>query len=960
MARRFTPVSFAAAVTLAAGLCVTGTLFIAVSALEYGKLSAGFQQRASLRVAAIRRGLDDTVEVLTVTNQLFRTMPEVTQAQFGDFTRPLLQRYPFMASFAHQHVMTHADRLAFEERVGRERPGFTLSDMRAGRLEPAPRRERYLVTEFMAPLGAHGVLGLDVLPLADTPATVERMLSTGKPSATPLISVLQPARRDSFVLLMPLYRRGMPTETAQQRRAAWTGQTATLVRAPHLVHTILQYGGLLDDPQLLLRVYAGARSELVYTTGPEPAAEGGSWPALPQWLRRFDPRHPEHAQASFSLLGQAWRVRVDALPRPFLADHAGSLIVLVGGLLFSALAAALVHTLEQRSRRVQWLVDERTADLRRSNAQLNADVAARKRTERALQESEHRFRRLLALSSDWYWEQDVNFCFTSITDGFFDKARVQRKAYLGHTRWQVSPAFLDSKSGRDHLALLQARLPFANLEHEITGDDGATRWFQSTGEPVYDSQGEFRGYRGTGSEITERKQTEQRIRHIAHHDALTGLPNRMLLQDRLAQAVARANRGGRQMWVLLIDLDRFKFVNDSLGHKAGDQLLRTIAGRLQAAVRDADTVARLSGDEFVAILSEHADEALAPHAVQRIMTALAQPIMLEGKEFCVTCSIGVAVHAADGAPAEHLIEHADIAMYAAKKLGRNRWQFYESTMNDAALERLRIEGALRKALERGEFVLHYQPQLDLASGRIVGMEALLRWQHPELGTVPPQRFIGLAEETGLIVPIGAWVLHTACAQARAWHDIAEPGGFGPLRVAVNLSARQFAQPDLVESIAQVLADTGLPPACLDIELTESLFVDDVAQAVDTLHRLKALGVALSIDDFGTGYSSFSYLRTFPIDVLKIDRSFMADIASDADEAAIVISIIALAHNLKLRVIAEGVESAAQLEFLRAHGCDEMQGYHFSRPVPAEEFERIVRSGRTLAPAAVSAPELLCA
>ncbi|MBB3221847.1 bifunctional diguanylate cyclase/phosphodiesterase [Pseudoduganella umbonata] len=946
MARRFTPVSLAAAVTLAAGLCVTGALFLAVSALEYGKQSEGFQQRANLRVAAIRRGLDDAVEVLTVTNQLFRTMPEVTQEQFSDFARPLLQRHPFMLSFTHQRWMTHDERLAFEARVAAGRPGFTVTEIRAGQIVPAAKRERYLVAELFAPLTTQpGTLGLDVWPLAATPATAERMLHTGKPAATPLVSVMQPVQRDSFVLLMPLYRPGMPTETPRQRRAAWSGETAALVRAPHLVHTILQYGGLLDDPHLLLRVYAGDDAELVYTTGAETDADDRRWFTPPPWL---DIHRPEHVAKRFDLLGQTWHVRVDALPRPFLADHAGSLIALVGGLLFSLLAAALVHTLEQRSRRVQWLVDERTADLRRSNAQLNDDVAARKRTERALQESEHRFRRLLALSSDWYWEQDANFCFTQITDGFFDKARVQRKDYIGRTRWQIAPGYLESKVGRDHYALLQARQPFANLEHEITGNDGITRWFQSTGEPVYDAQGEFRGYRGTGSDITERKMTEQRIRHIAHHDALTGLPNRILLQDRLAQAVAWANRGGRRMWVLLIDLDRFKFVNDTLGHKAGDQLLRTIAGRLRAAVRESDTVARLSGDEFVVILCEHADSALVDEVVERIMGALAQPMTLEGKEFCVTCSIGVAAYAADGTPADHLIEHADIAMYAAKKLGRNRWQFYHDAMNEQTEERLRIEGALRSALERNEFVLHYQPQVDLASGRIVGMEALLRWQHPELGMVPPQRFIGLAEETGLIVPIGAWVLRTACAQAKAWNDMWELCGLAPLRVAVNLSARQFAQPDLVASIAAVLDDTGLPAACLDLELTESLFVDDVAQALDLLHQLKALGVALSIDDFGTGYSSFSSLRTFPIDVLKIDRSFVADIASDADEAAIVVSIIALAHNLKLRVIAEGVESTAQLEFLRAHGCDEMQGYHFSRPVPAEEFGKMIRSGRSLA------------
>ncbi|WP_338759084.1 EAL domain-containing protein [Massilia sp. METH4] len=950
MARRFTPVSFAAVVTLAAGLSVTGALFLAVGALEYAKLAEGFQQRANLRVAAIRRGLDDAVEVLTVTNQLFRTVPDVTQAQFSDFTRPLLHRYPFMVSFAHQHLMNHAERLAFERRMG---PGFSVTELRRGGSVPAAPRERYLVTEFYAPLHAHhGTLGLDVAPLEATAPTVERMLRTGKPAATPLVAVIQPDRRDSFVLLMPLYRAGMPVDTPQERRAAWIGQTAALIRAPNLVHTILQYGGLLDDPQLLLRVYAGEGNDLVYTAGTEAPAQA----ALPAWVPRrlaewLDPRHPHAMTRRFDLLGQTWQVRVEAAPRPFLDNHAGSLIALVGGLLFSVLAATFVHVLEQRSRRVQWLVDERTADLQRSNARLNEDVAARKRTERALQESEHRFRRLLALSSDWYWEQDANFSFTHITDAFFDKAQVQRKAYIGRTRWQINPAFLETKTGREHHERLLARLPFTNLEHEITGDDGVTRWFQSNGEPVYDDQGEFRGYRGTGSEITERKLTERHISHIAHHDALTGLPNRILLQDRLAQAIAYANRGGRTMWVLLIDLDRFKFVNDTLGHKAGDQLLVTIAARLRASVRETDTVARLSGDEFVAILAEHADENLKADVVDRIMAALAQPITLVGKEFGVTCSIGVAVYAGDGTPAEHLIEHADIAMYAAKKLGRNRWQFYHDAMNNEAEERLRIEGALRNALERGEFVLHYQPQVDLAGGHIVGMEALLRWQHPELGMVPPQRFIGLAEETGLIVPIGAWVLRTACAQARAWNGALALRGEAPLRVAVNLSARQFGQPDLVDSIAQVLADTGLPPACLDLELTESLFVDDVTQAVDLLHQLKALGVALSIDDFGTGYSSFSYLRRFPIDVLKIDRSFVADIASDADEAAIVVSIIALARNLKLRVIAEGVESPAQLDFLRAQGCHEMQGYLFSRPLPAEDFERMIDRGHRLTPVA---------
>ncbi|MDL2357288.1 MAG: EAL domain-containing protein, partial [Pseudomonadota bacterium] len=390
--------------------------------------------------------------------------------------------------------------------------------------------------------------------------------------------------------------------------------------------------------------------------------------------------------------------------------------------------------------------------------------------------------------------------------------------------------------------------------------------------------------------------------------------------------------------------DRFKFVNDSMGHKAGDVLLMTVAARLRAALRDTDTVARLSGDEFVVILSEHDEQRLALDIVQRLMASVAQPVMLGSKEFFVTCSIGVAVYPTDGAPPESLIEHADIAMYRAKKLGRNNFQFYTPAMNEEAMERVRIESALRNALERAQFVLHYQPQVDLASGEIVGMEALIRWQHPELGMVAPSRFIGVAEETGLIVPIGAWVMRTACQQAQAWQQ----AGLGRLRVAVNLSARQFGAADLVAEIGAVLAETGLAPDCLEIELTESLFMSDVALAVDLLHRMKALGVNLSIDDFGTGYSSLSYLSRFPIDVLKIDRSFVAEITRDSNDAAIVASIIALAHNLKLAVIAEGVETAAQLDYLRRHGCDQIQGYFFSRPLAADDFAQLLRQRRRLA------------
>jgi len=397
------------------------------------------------------------------------------------------------------------------------------------------------------------------------------------------------------------------------------------------------------------------------------------------------------------------------------------------------------------------------------------------------------------------------------------------------------------------------------------------------------------------------------------------------------------------MWVLLVDLDRFKSVNDSLGHKAGDMLLREIAKRLQSATREADTVARLGGDEFAIILPAPTDEGLSTEIVRRVMDSVAQVVTIERHEFFMSCSIGVAIYGANGTTSEALMEHADVAMYRAKGMGRNTFQFYTSAMNAHFLERLSLEKDLRHAVERQEFLLHYQPQVDLYTGRIIGMEVLIRWQHPELGMVLPNRFINLAEETGLIGQIWAWVVRTACAQTKAW----QRAGYGNLHIAVNLSARQFTQQNLVQSIAAILAQTGLEPHFLEIELTESLVMTDVEQAIGILRDLKALGVQMSIDDFGTGYSSLSYLKRFSIDVLKIDQCFMREIAINSDDAAIVKLIISLAHNLKLRVIAEGVETQEQLTYLRSQNCDAMQGHLFSEALPAVAFERILRQGKCL-------------
>ena len=439
----------------------------------------------------------------------------------------------------------------------------------------------------------------------------------------------------------------------------------------------------------------------------------------------------------------------------------------------------------------------------------------------------------------------------------------------------------------------------------------------------------------------ERKHYQLQLEQQANYDALTGLPNRSLLYDRLNQAVY-AQRERRAVAVIFLDLDHFKFVNDSLGHSVGDELLKDMGERLRQVLRDGDTVARLGGDEFVLILNDQTRDDVIFRAMQRINAKLNEPFVIDGKELYVTCSAGISLYPQDGTDVETLLKNADAAMYRAKEHGRNNFQFYTAEMNSKVNERLAIEGSLRRALERKEFILHYQPKVNVKSGAIVGAEALLRWNHPERGLMAPNLFVPLAEETGLIVPIGEWVLREACMQNRAWQN----AGLAPITVSVNVSVRQFRQGILINSVSRILAETGLDPHCLEMELTESMIMHNTEAVVATLRQLTALGVQLSVDDFGTGYSSLSYLKNLPIDTLKVDQSFVRDIAADGSNHRVLArAIISIGHSLNLKVVAEGVETEAQLEYLRRHGCDEVQGYYFSRPVASDAFRKLLEAAR---------------
>jgi diguanylate cyclase (GGDEF)-like protein/PAS domain S-box-containing protein len=562
----------------------------------------------------------------------------------------------------------------------------------------------------------------------------------------------------------------------------------------------------------------------------------------------------------------------------------------------------------------------------------------RKQAEEVLRESEERFRSLTNLSSDLYWEQDEQFRFTSFSGMGSQRVNVRSLPYIGKKRWEQNYVNMTADAWAEHIALLEAHKPFRDMELCRADEGGRKIWISISGEPVFDSSGAFKGYRGVGKDITERKLDEEQIQFLANHDALTALPNRAMFTEVLNLAIQNARRYGRNFAVLFIDLDRFKIINDTLGHEAGDKLLQEMGKRLTHTVRASDVVARLGGDEFVVLVQEVSEPKQIAPVARKILAALVQPMMMQGQECRVTASIGICMYPTDAQDEQALMKNADIAMYRAKEDGKNNYKFYSQEINLHSFERLALETSLRRGLERNEFLLHYQAKLDLNTRVVTGVEALIRWKHPDLGMVPPGQFIPLAEETGLIVPIGKWVLNTACAQVAAW----QKQGLPPLRMAVNLSARQFADDNLVQDIKDALAATGIDADLLELELTESMVIQNTERAGRVLAEIKALGARLAIDDFGVGYSSLAHLKRFPIDTLKVDRSFIRDIPQDPEDKAITEAIIAMGKSLSLTVVAEGVETLEQQDFLRDHACDEMQGFYFSKPIPPEQFADLLR------------------
>jgi diguanylate cyclase (GGDEF)-like protein/PAS domain S-box-containing protein len=568
------------------------------------------------------------------------------------------------------------------------------------------------------------------------------------------------------------------------------------------------------------------------------------------------------------------------------------------------------------------------------------DVTERRLADEALRESEERFRSIQ--------ESALDAIITMNAEGLITSWNPQAEITFGWTSDEVvgrllSETIIPPKSREDHTRGLErfqstGEGEILNKRIEITALDRDGREFPVELAVVPFYRDDAVSFCGFIRDIRERKKAEETIRHLAYNDVLTGLPNRVLFEERLRMELAQARRSRQKVGVMCLDLDRFKIVNDTVGHSGGDQLLQEVAGEFAETIREGDTVARVGGDEFSFLLPgvERAEDAAV--VAERVLRIIRHPRRIGGQEFRVTTSIGITIFPRDGKDAESLLRNADTAMYRAKERGRDNYQVFTPAMKASLLEMLALENDLGHALERDELIVHYQPVMDIESGRIVGAEALLRWQHPERGLVGPDEFIPLAEETGLIVPIGEWVLRKACEQATVWNT----SGLGPLRIMVNVSARQVDQPGFVQVVARVLEETGVQPELLHLELTEGAVMRHVEAVVSTLSELRAIGVGIAVDDFGTGYSSLGYLKRFPIDSIKIDRSFVGDVTTNQNDAAIVTTVIAMARSLKLRVIAEGVETEPQLAFLREAECDEFQGFLVSRAVPAYAFESLVR------------------
>ncbi len=884
---------------------------------HFNSLMLSVNEIVSQRISA-------TDEQVYSLSMFFNASNYVDADEFNLFSRDFLDRHPFVQSVSYAHLVEKDIRGGFEDRLASERNAFNEKN---GVGIAAPEREVYLPVKYHETSRPHSIWepGVDLFNDSALSASIVRAFETGLMVKTPYGQGEQSA---SYLLLQALYADKGQVLGDNVPEKTITGLLVLRVDTQQMLKSIPSAEYL--EISLSLESVTSTQAPDILATLQGQASGSGERNVL-KWF------HSEHKVKTPD------KSMILSVRQPVFWDQLNG-VVLIGagltGILVTLLILVFIRSilsrsqlLQQRNEQIQKIVNERTQQLSNEKEVLEASIVERERIEN---ESMQLGKILDDSDEEIYVFDAASLLFLKVNKGARCNLGYQMDEMRELTPIDIKPDF----SAAEFVSFIEplatgekSRLSFQTV-HERK--DGTT--YPVEVKLQLSSMGTSAAYIAMIQDITERMQIQEKLHHMAHHDILTHLPNRTLFIERLTQGLLNARQHGRTLSVMFLDMDRFKVINDSLGHDIGDLLLQEIGRRFVECVRSCDTVARLGGDEFTILLEDISDPGDVALVADKVINTFSTPFLLSGHELFMTTSIGISMFPGDGDDVRSMLKYADTAMYRAKEQGRNNYQFYSADMSSKALERLAMENQLRRALDKNEFVIYYQPKLDYGSGQIMGAEALIRWVHPEQGLVSPAEFIPLLEETGLIVPVGEWVLKTAAAQSVAWKKAKLPN----IRMSVNLSARQVEQTGLFEVVQSVVEEFDLKPGDLELELTESIIMNNAERTIGMLDSISRLGVSFSVDDFGTGYSSLAYLKRFPIQIIKIDRAFVKDITTDPDDRSIVSAIIAMSHSLDLEIIAEGVETEQQAMLLEQYGCHYMQGFLFSKPLPAAEFGELLR------------------
>lgn len=902
-------------VTLVTALVLTGLVFNEVRKTEALRLHNQYEREATTLASSIERRLASQLDLLYALERFATLSLGFSRDDFRAFTRDMLDRYEGTQNYTWNPLVPDEDRHSFETNIRfvydpqfqiRDRLATTPPQLVAA--QPAPE---YLPILFVEPLaGNEAVIGLNPLSIPAAKIAIERSRSNGEPVASAPFVLTQETGEQIGVVVYQAIRQ------ARGGDAATVGMVSTALRMDDLLASALDRGAEMHTVEHCLVDLSAQRSMRL---------SGATDCETLIWddRTRFSSTHP------ITFAGREWELRLRAT-EAFTREHAsltGWTVVMIGLFTTSVLVAFLLMT-TGHSRRIQRLVELRTAEL-----------AA---TTNDLQRQKEALNRAQSIARMGSLEIDPSTAMVSCSDGLRQLLTLPTSASFSLELLLHAIHEDDRRELRRAVIRLQESPEPIALDCRTIGNHVRTVHF------VFDSEWHYGAsilVRATAQDVTVAREREREIQLLAHFDPLTGLPNRTQWMQKANNALNNAKRRHDSLAVLFLDLDRFKTINDSLGHHVGDQLLCEVAALLDSQLRDEDVLARLGGDEFVILLPriQHPGDAAA--VARKLLAALDKPIEISGHELRLSVSIGIAQYPTDGGDVNTLLKHADTAMYGAKSAGRDNFQFFIAEMNERAIERLKLESGIRRAIEANQLVLHYQPQVEGSSRRLAGVEALVRWHHPELGMVGPDRFIPVAEDTGLIAPLGEWVLRKACEQQVRWRHARQDD----LQVAVNISALQFRRPDFIESVKRIIAETGANPNLIELEITESALTQTTEELIAKLNELVATGITLALDDFGTGYSSLAILKKLPIGRLKLDKSFVQDLPGDAEDAAIASAALSIARDLSIEVVAEGVETEEQRSYLLERGCHIMQGYLFARPLAVEAFDQSFPPDRRLAP-----------